>query len=283
MIAYAALFVAVVSVSLSAIFIRLAEAPALTIATNRMLASLALLAVPTLLVAWRDLRTLARRDWLAITFSGLMLALHFGLWTISLAYTSVASSVVFVTTHPVFVALLDWLVFRQPPTRLAWLGIGLTMLGSFVIGAGDLQLGGEALWGDFLAVLGALAMVGYLVVGRRLRQRMGFLAYSTPVYAVCWLGLLAWATAAGQNVWAFPPGDLVWYVLLAVFATLGGHTVFNWALRHVPTSVVAVSLVGEPVGSAVLAWMILAEPVGPLTALGGAVILLGIYLTARGS
>jgi drug/metabolite transporter (DMT)-like permease len=136
-------------------------------------------------------------------------------------------------------------------------------------------------WGDLLALGGALAMVGYLLLGRRLRQRLGFLSYSTPVYLIAWLGLLAWTTTSGEDVRAFPPTDLVWFVALAVFATIGGHTVFNWALRHVPASVVAATLVGEPVGSAALAWLILGQAIGPLVALGGAIILVGIYLAAR--
>jgi drug/metabolite transporter (DMT)-like permease len=283
LLVYGVLALGVVSVSFSAIFIKLAQSPSLTIATNRMLASLILLAIPTVVQGLRPPARLDRRDLGAIVLSGLFLAAHFGLWTISLAYTSVASSVVFVSTHPVFVALLEWLWLRRPPTRLAWAGIGLTLLGSVVIGANDLQLGGQALWGDLLALGGAATIVGYLLIGRRLRQRLGFLSYSTPVYLVCWLGLLAWASASGEDVRSFPATDLVWFFALALFATIGGHTVFNWALRHVPASMVAVTLVGEPVGSAILAWLILGQAITLLTAIGGAIILAGIYLTARGT
>jgi drug/metabolite transporter (DMT)-like permease len=282
-LAYASLALAVISVSFSAIFIKLAASPPLTIATNRMLASLLLLAIPTLVGAWRRLATLRPRDVRAIVISGACLAAHFGLWTVSLAYTSVASSVVFVSTHPVFVAVLEWLWLRQPVGALAALGAVLTVAGSLVIGANDLQVGGQALWGDILALGGAVAMVGYLLIGRRLRQRLDFLSYSTPVYFVAWLGLLAWTSAGGEDVRAFPASDLVWFFALAVFATIGGHTVFNWALRHVPAGVVAATLVGEPVCSAVLAWLILGQAIGPLVAIGGGIILLGIYLAARGN
>src|SRR5262249_32433237 len=140
-----------------------------------------------------------------------------------------------------------------------------------------------ALWGDALAVVGAVAMAGYLIAGRRLRQRLDTLTYCTAVYCVAWLTLLVWTTATGADVRAFPPGDAVWFVALAVFSTLGGPTLFNWALGHVPAGLVAVVLVGEPVGAAVLAWLILGQSVGLATALGGALILAGIYLTARGS
>ena len=279
--AYVGLGVAVVSVSFSAIFIKLAASPPLTIATNRMLASLLLLALPTLVTGSRQLAGLRRADLAALSVAGVCLAAHFGLWTLSLAYTSVASSVVFVSTHPVFVLLLEWLWLRQPLARVAAVGVVLTVLGSLVIGGNDLQVGGAAGWGDLLALGGAVAMVGYLLIGRRLRQRLGFLTYSTPVYLVAWVGLLAWTTAGGEDVRAFPPSDLMWFVALAVFATIGGHTVFNWALRHVPASLVAATLVGEPVCSAALAWLILGQAIGPLVAIGGAIILLGVYLAAR--
>src|SRR2546428_728805 len=116
-----------------------------------MLASLLLLAIPTLVGGWRRLATLQGRDVVAIAISGACLAAHFGLWTVSLTYTSVASSVVFVSTHPVFVALVEWLWLRQPVGAVAALGAVLTVVGSLVIGANDLQLGGQAVWGDILA------------------------------------------------------------------------------------------------------------------------------------
>ena len=280
--AYLGLGLGVVAVSFSAIFIKLAASSPLTIATNRMLASLLLLAVPTLAMGSRQLASLRRGDLVALAVSGVCLAAHFGLWTLSLAYTSVASSVVFVSTHPVFVLLVESLWLRQPLAPLAAMGVVLTVAGSLVIGANDLQLGGAAAWGDLLALGGAVTMVGYLLIGRRLRQRLGFLSYSTPVYFVAWCVLLAWTTLGGEDVRAYAASDLVWFFGLALFATIGGHTVFNWALRHVPASVVAATLVGEPVCSAALAWLILGQAIGPQVAIGGAIILLGIYLAARG-
>ncbi len=281
-LSYLALAVGVVSVSFSAIFIRLAESPALTIAANRMAAAVLLLAGPTAFGAQRRLERLTRRDLLALVTSGLFLSVHFGLWTLSLAYTSVASSVVFVSIHPMFVALVEWIWWHQRLPTIAWTGIVLTVVGSGIIGASDLPVGGRALFGDLLAVGGAVAIVGYLLIGRRLRQRLDILSYSTPVYAVCWAGLAVWAAAASENVFAFPASDLVWFFALALVPTIGGHTAMNWALAHVPASLVAVVLVGEPVGAAILAWLLLGEAVPLLTAIGGAVILIGIYLTSRG-
>ena len=281
---YGALGVAVFGVSFSAIFIRLAESPALTIAANRMLLAVLLLLPPVLASsARRHLQLLNRQDWIGVLVSGACLALHFGLWTVSLSYTSVASSVIFVSTHPIFVALAELVVFKRRVGVVGSGGIALTMLGSVFVGGGDLRLGGEALYGDVLAVGGALALVGYLIIGRQLRRHMSFLVYSALVYAACWVALSIGAAAAGVSLLGFGPRDLLLFFLLALVSTIGGHTVFNWALRHLPASVIAVAFVGEPAVAALLAWPVLGEPIQMSTALGGALILGGIYLTARGS
>jgi drug/metabolite transporter (DMT)-like permease len=278
------LFIALVGVSLSAIFIKLAASPPLTIATNRMLAALLLLLVPILGGGWHGLARIQARDMGGLAVSGISLGVHFGLWTLSLAYTSVASSVVFVSTYPVCVAVVEWLWLGQRLPRAGWLGVALTLVGGVLIGWNDLITGAgdtQRLLGDGLALAGGAALVGYLIIGRQLRQHLDIWTYSVPVYGVAWLVLLGWTSATGGDVRAFPPTDLVWFVALAVCSTLAGHTVLNWALRHVSASLVAVTMVGEPIGAALLAWLILGQPVGPLTALGGAVILGGIWLTAR--
>ncbi len=279
---YVALATAVLGVSCSAILIRLAEAPLMTIAAHRMGVAVLMLAPGAWLYGRRDMAVLGRGDLGAIAASGVFLALHFGLWTVSLGYTSVASSVVFVCMHPIFLALAELIVYKRPTPFLAVVGIGLTMLGSLVIAGGDVQLGVDALFGDLLAGGGAVAMVGYLMIGQRLRRRLSFITYSTLVYAVCWLVLSAAALLGGSSLLQFGARDLLLVVALAAGSTIGGHTIFNWALRHIRATLVGVVIVAEPLGAALLAWLILGEPIPLWTALGGGVILLGIYCTARG-
>jgi drug/metabolite transporter (DMT)-like permease len=278
---YAALASAVVAISFSAIFIRLCQAPAMTIASNRMLAAVLLLLPATLWLDRHHLQGWTRSQVLYAAASGAFLAVHFGLWTVSLDYTSVASSVVFVTTHPIVVAVLGFVWLREPLSRETLIGIGLTMLGSLLIGLNDLRVGGQALWGDVLAVGAAAALVGYLLIGRRLRRNLGSLSYSLVVYAACWAGLLAASLLGGVQPWAFPAQDLPLYLALAAVCTLGGHTVFNWALRHVSAAVVAVAFVAEPAGAAILAWALLGEGMSLLTVGGGSLILVGVALAAR--
>ena len=276
------LAVAIVAISFSAIFIRLAEASALTIATWRMVLTVLLL-LPALAAFERQgLATITARDLGLCCLSGLFLALHFALWTVSLDYTSVASSVVLVSTEPIFVALFAYAFLNERPTAGVLAGIVLTFGGSVLIGIHDLGVGQENLLGDLLATGGAVAIVGYLVIGKVVRGRQGFLLYSLLVYSACALALAAVGTLLGSPLLSFSGRDLLLFFALAV-ATLGGHTVFNWVLKHLSASVVAVSFVGEPAGATFLAWLILGEPLGVLTAVGGLVMLAGIYLAARSS
>lgn len=277
---YLGLATAIVAISFSAILIRLADSPALTIATLRMVFTVAMLLPALLLFERREAATLTRRDLALCCLSGLFLALHFGLWTLSLEYTSVASSVVLTSTHPIFVALLARALFGERLSGGVAGGIGLTLAGTLLIGLNDWHMGEDSLFGDLLAAASAVALVGYLLIGKSVRNRRGFLLYSVLVYSACALALGAASLAMGAPLLSFSQRDLLLFLALAL-ATLGGHTVFNWTLKRLPASVVAVSFVGEPAGAAFLAWIILAEPLTALTIAGGLAMLAGIYLAAR--
>jgi len=274
------LVVATVGVSFAAIFISAATTPPLVTATWRMALTVVLLG-PLLWPRRRALAGLGRGDYGLIGAAGALLALHFATWTVSLFYTSVASSVLFVSVHPVLVAALAWALWGEQPRRAVVLGIALALLGSLIIAGGDVRLGGRALAGDGLALAGAAVFAVYLLIGRRVRQRLDPITYSAPVYLVCALALGLLALLGGQ---AFDP--LSWHNLalfgaLALVCTVGGHLVYNWTLGHLDAAVVSVSFLGEPVIAALLAWPLLGQPLQPLTMLGGVVIVAGLYLTSR--
>ena len=271
---------AVVAISCAAILIRWASAPPLTIAAYRMLLATALLLPPVAVVGRGDLRRIGRQEMLLMLAAGVFLAAHFGLWTVSLTLTSVASSVLFVSAHPLLVAVGERWWLRAPLRGGVAAGAALGLAGSALLALHDLRLGGDALLGDALALGGAVALVGYLLVGRRLRHDLGFVTYSSVVYLVCGLTLVAAALLAGESL-AASPHDLPIFLALAVVSTLGGHTVFNWALRHLSATAVALAFLGEPVVAALLAWALLGEPLTVLTLAGGALILVGIYLAVR--
>jgi drug/metabolite transporter (DMT)-like permease len=278
---WVALPLAVVAISTSGILIRLTEAPPLVTAANRLLLTSSVLLPFALLRSDQRLRGIRRRTLALLGISGVTLGLHFALWTSALFWTSVASAVLLADTHPVLVAVGAGLFLGEATPMGVWLGIGLTLLGGLVIGVGDLVLGGGALLGDAMAIGASATFAGYLLIGRRVRQELGLAAYAGTVYAIAALTVAALAVAAGQDLRAFTEWDLLLWVGLVIFPTLGGHTVINWTLRYLPVSVVGVSILGEPIATTTLAWLLLSEPPALAAFVGGAVTLVGIYLALR--
>lgn len=274
-----ALLIAVVCVSTGAIFARLAESPALATAAWRMTLATGIVMLG-LVRGWRGLRRLSWRDWALGAGSGLFLALHFATWISSLDFTTVANSVVLVNTAPLWVAMLSPFVTGERTTRRAWAGIALSIAGVGLIAGGDLHVNRAALRGDALALAGGVCVAVYLLLGRRLRARLSLVEYCTVTYAhataVLWVIVLVAGTQAtgfAMETWGAIAG-------MAVIAQIGGHTLYNWSLKHLSTGAVAVALLGEPIGGTLLAWQIFGE-VPPPVSLGGAVlVLVGIYFAA---
>lgn len=228
-----------------------------------------------------QLRALTQNDLRYALLGGVCLALHFIFWISSLQFTSVASSVVLVTTNPIFVALGSHLLLKEPVTLSLSVGIGISLLGGVLIGYGDFLAGPNVLLGDGLALLGAIMASAYFLVGRRLRAHTDLLTYIFLVYGAAAVVLVMTALVFQQPLWGFPTETYLWMALLALGPQLIGHTSFNWALKHLRAGTVAVIILGEPVGSTVLAYLLLREPLTAVKVLGGVLILLGIYLSSR--
>jgi len=276
------LLAGVLSISTGAIFARLAEAPALVIAAWRVgLATLILLPF-----AWfsarDDLRRLTIPDIRLAALSGLFLALHFATWISSLDYTSVANSVVIVNTNPLWVALFAPFLTGDRISRGAAVGIGVSVIGGVIIGAGDVALGGRALLGDGLALLGSLCAAAYLLLGRRIRAKLSLLAYVVVCYGSAAVFLWATVLALRLPIVGFSAGTFGAFAGMAIISQCIGHTSYNWALRYFSASLVAISLLGEPIGSTILAWFLFGEQLTLLKAAGGALILAGIVCAALG-
>jgi drug/metabolite transporter (DMT)-like permease len=292
-----AIVVAILAVSTASIFVRFAqrEAPSIVIAALRL--GFAVVAIaPFAIIRYRsELRKLTRHDLLLAVLSGGFLAVHFAAWITSLEYTSIVSSVVLVSTGPLWVALFSPLFLKEPLTRPVLIGMLLALFGGTVIALGDSCqishglvcpsfsgfLRGDALLGNFLALVGAWALAGYLMIGRSLRSGMSLLPYIFVVYGVAAVVLFAAMFASGQRPTGFSGMTYAWIVLLALIPQLIGHTTFNWILRFIPVTLVAITTLGEPVGSAVLAYFILREIPASLTLFGGLLILAGIYISSR--
>ncbi|MEE8163587.1 MAG: DMT family transporter [Anaerolineae bacterium] len=278
---YLGLATGIVAVSFASIFIRLAEAPSLVIAACRLTIASLILAPAALIRAKEELRTLTRGDLQLALLSGLFLGLHFATWTSSLEYTSVASSVVFVSTSPIFVGLASHSLLKERVSRQMFLGIAVSMLGGMIIGYGDLGLGARELFGDLLAIAGAVMVSGYFLVGRRLRRQLSLLSYIFLVYATAAGFLVALCLLTGHPFSGYSRQTYLMFFLLAVVPQIIGHSSFNWALAYLPATFVGVSTLGEPVGSTILAYFILSE-IPTLAKIGGGVLILaGIYVSSR--
>jgi drug/metabolite transporter (DMT)-like permease len=268
------------AISCAAVLIKSCQAPPLAIAFYRMGISVALL-LPLFAIR-RGWKGISPGDILWSILSGAFLSLHFILWIYSLSYTSVASSVVFVTTNPLFVSLLGWMLFRERPGARIFLAITLVLAGAGLI-AGKPGLSGSANFGNLLALGGAVMASGYLLTGRHLRARMGLLPYVTLCYGTTSLMLLSVALAFGVPLSGFGGRTWLFFVLLALGPQLVGHSSFNWGLKYLPTPTVAMLIITEPVGAALLAWAILRQMPTLPEAGGGMLILAGVYLTVAGS
>jgi drug/metabolite transporter (DMT)-like permease len=287
----AVLALAVLAASFSSIFIRFAqtEATSLVISAYRLTIA-ALLLSPILLFRYRgEVRALSRNESRLSLLAGLFLALHFGTWITSLEYTSVASSVVLVQTAPLMVAALSPLLLGEQISRYLLVGLLIAMFGSLLVGISDacgaegcLQLNellqGTAIRGDLLALAGAAAGAGYVIVGRRVRQSVSLVPYIGIAYGAAAIALIAASLFQGAPLFGFEPKTYLWLLLLAIFPQLVAHTSYNWALGYVAAAVVSLVLLAEPVASGILALVILDETPTTLRLVGGALILVGIGL-----
>lgn len=270
--------VAVAFTSVSAILIRLSQAPPLTIAAYRMLFAFLMIAP----FALPRMRRLTGRDLLLAAASGGFLALHFATWITAVTLTSVASATVLVSMHPVIVLLGSVLFLREKPLPGVTALVLLALIGTTILSWEDLRSGVGDLGGNLLALAGAAAVAGYMLLGSSLRKRVGALQYNALVYGVAALILLPLATLWGSSLGPFELREYLIFGGLAFFCTILGHALFNWALKYVRATFVSTSILMEPVFATVMAVFILGEIPSLLTLMGGVVVIVALYGISRG-
>jgi len=292
------LLIAIVAASTASTFIRFAQAdgaPSLVIAAVRLTIATLILTPLVILRHRQELQKLSRQDLVLGIISGIFLAIHFATWISSLEYTSVASSVVFVSTGPLWVAIFSPLLLNERLAGMAVFGLVLALVGGTIIGLADaciwqnrLQcpelnqfLHGRAMWGNFLALCGALAVSGYLIIGRKVRAKMSLIPYVFLVYGVSAIVLNIFMFASKQSPLGYSANAYGWIFLLAAVPQLIGHSTFNWLLKYLSATMVSVTSLVEPIGSAILAFIFLKETPKLAVIGGGALILVGIYLTSK--
>jgi drug/metabolite transporter (DMT)-like permease len=271
--------------STAAILIRFAQdsAPSLVIAAWRMCLATLILAPLTLLRYRQELRSLNPSNLRLLALSGLFLAAHFATWISSLQYTSVASAVVLVATNPLWVALFSWSFLKEKMNRRVGFGMLVALAGGLLIGLTDAagwSSGTAPLLGDLLALLGALFGAGYIIIGRKLRPSTSLPVYTFTVYGIAGLLLLFTVLVARLPLAGYQPPTYLWFLLLAVIPQLIGHSSINWGLKYLPAAFVAVVMLSEPIGSSILAVLLLDETPTTIMIAGGVLILIGIGIAS---
>jgi len=275
---YIILFIGVLAVSTSAIFVKLATAEAGVIAFYRLFFSV-LLMLPIFVLKYRkELRLIVKRDWILTIISGIFLAFHFIFWFESLNYTSVASSTVLVTMQPLFAFIGAYLFFKEVITVKAIISAIVAIIGSVIISWGDFQVSGTALFGDILALIACGLITGYLLFGQDVRKRMSLITYTFLVYSFSSITLLVYVVIKGEALFGHSNSDWMYFLLLAIIPTLLGHTLFNWSIKWISTTAISMAILLEPVGAAILAYYILEEYIMFSQVIGGVIIIIGILI-----
>lgn len=268
----------VIGVSFSAIFVKYATVPSMVLALYRM-GFAAILLLPVVAAKFQDeLKQLKRIDWMLCMLSGFFLACHFSAYFESLNHTSVASSTVLVDMEVFFVALVTVLVFHDKISKAAVAGILLTFAGSIVLALTDSSEGSNIVYGDILAILGAVFVSVYTLIGRHQRTRMSTTVYTFLVYASASVTLLVFCLVSGNQIAAAEPVNYIWGLLLTLCCTFFGHSVFSWSLKYVPAAFVSTAKLGEPVFATIMSIFLFGEMPKPMQVIGGLVILGGLCL-----
>ncbi|MHC1682966.1 MAG: DMT family transporter [Clostridiaceae bacterium] len=275
---YIFLSIGVLAISTSAIFVKLSTAPAPIIATYRLVFS-TLMILPVILLNKKyliEVRQLNHKQLAAVFSSGLFLAIHYILWFESLRFTSVASSTVLVTMQPLFAFVGSYFFFGERLKKLSLFGGFLSILGSFIIGFGDFKIGGIALIGDILALLAAGVITAYFLIGQSIRKQLSLVTYVFICYLSSSIFLLGYSVILKYPLVGYPNSDWFWFFCLALISTILGQTVLNWLIKWLSASTISMSILGEPIGTCILAYFILGESISYNQVLGSTIILIGI-------
>ncbi len=275
---FSMIIIGVIGISLSSIFVKYSPAPSAVTAAWRLLWTVILM-TPVVLGNGqfrKELASAAPRTVLLSSLSGLFLAIHFALWFESLGHTSVASSTTIVCTEVIWVSLGFWLFLKGRISRRAMIAIAVTLCGSALIAFSD-SASGAHLYGDILALLAAIAVAVYMLIGRVVREELSTSVYTFIVYCACGAALLILCIAQGESLFAYELAPSVVGLLLALFSTILGHSIFSWCLKYLSPSFVSASKLCEPVVAAILAGFLFGEIPSVLQLFGGALIIGGVY------
>lgn len=276
--AYIAIVVGVISVSLSAIFVKLTASPSGLTAFYRMLISV-LIMLPLFLWKYKhEVKVLNKKDWVLSSIAGVMLAFHFIIWFESLNYTSIASSTVLVTLQPIFAFVGTYFFFKEKITLKSIIAALVAISGSVWISIGDFRISGSALYGDILALIACAFITGYLLFGQEVRKRLSLITYTMIVYCVSSITLLIYVLIVEGTFVPIEQMDWLYFLLLAIVPNLLGHTLFNYAVKWVSTNTISMAILFEPIGATILAYLIFNEKLITTQIIGGTIVVFGLII-----
>ncbi|MCM3170924.1 DMT family transporter [Paenibacillus sp. MER 99-2] len=277
---YLLFFVGIIAISFSSIFVRWSSADVAVIAMYRLFLT-NLLMLPFIWKYRHEMLRLNVRQWVLLVASGVMLALHFLLWMGSLRLTSVASSTVILALEPILILAGSIWLFKAKVNRMMIIGMGIALLGSIAIGAGDFQLAGTALQGDILSLFGTIAVAVHMLLGQFLRSGLSAFSYNFWVFFVAACTLAIYNLIQGHAFGGYAASEWGIFLLLAIVPTIFGHYLFNWLLQYMNATTVSMGVLGEPVFSSLLAWVLLGESLSTLQMSAGIIILFGVWIFIR--
>lgn len=272
---WALLALGTVAASVSAILIRYAnEAPALAISFWRCAAGAVILAP----FALARLRVVGRKELISSLIAGAFLAVHFATWITSIELTSIAASVLLVSTAPVFVAIVTHFFLGERVGRKGWIGILIAIAGTLLIAGGD--FGGSSLEGNILALIGGATAGYYFLFGQIARRKIGIVEYAVIAYTTSAILLLFVIVPRGVEISGFEAKTWLAIAGLVIGSQLLGHTMINLVLSDIDATTVSVAIMAEPIIATILAALLFSEIPSSLIYPGGIAILAGIYLVS---
>lgn len=278
--AVAILPICIIAVSFGSILIRLSDAHPISIAFYRLLFSTVVLSffLPKHLP---EIKKISKKRWITLLSIGFLLAIHFAAWISSLSYTTVASSVVLVSAHPLLVAWISHWYLGEETSKKGYIAIILALVGIVIMTSSDYRISRAAFFGDILALIGMIGVAGYIIRGREIRREISLVPYAFFVYLFTTIFLGFFSLGFSTTFRIYPRREYILFILMALIPHTLGHTLYNWALKYIKAKVVSVSLLGEPVGASILAFFILNEIPPYITLIGAAITLFGIYLCTK--
>ncbi|MGN7356309.1 DMT family transporter [Paenibacillus sp. SAF-054] len=269
------LTIGIIAVSFSSIFVKWSSAPASIQGMYRLLFT-ALLMLPFIKPHLAELKSLPLKKAGMLFASGFFLALHFLLWMGSLKLTTVSSSTIILSLEPVFIVIGAFFIYKERTSSFAMFGMGVAMIGAVLIGWGDIGVSRENLIGDLLSVFGTLAVSVHMLLGQKMVTQVSSFIYSFVVFLSATVVFALYNLIGGISFTSYPGKDWGMFVLLAVVPTVFGHLLFNWLLQYVSASTISMSILGEPVGASLLAFLLLHEQMTWFQIAGGVLAISGL-------